>query len=118
MPTWPGTFPFLDDPSAHRESGPADNVTRTPVTSGPNKSRRRFTKAPHPISGNSGIMTDAQIDLFKAFFRDDLKDGALRFDATHPRTGATKSFRFTETYEIIYLHDDVARVSMQLEYLD
>lgn len=62
------------------------NVVQFQTEVGAQKRRRRTT--------NSGYMLNAQYKLshadlatFWQFYEDDLLDGVLRFDMTHPRTG-------------------------------
>ena len=117
MPDWPATVPFADRPDSYKESGPTANVKRTPMENGPVKTRRRFTAASRMVSGETSLLTDAQIDTFETFYRDEIGDGALPFDAVSPRTGLTHSYRFMETYELIYVHADQSRISMKLERL-
>lgn len=112
---WPGTFPFIVNPEDFREAGPTGNVIRSPMERGTTKQRRRFTNASRPVEGSTSVMTTAQVALFETFFRTTLKDGTLPFTATNPRTGATETFKFSDTYEVIHLLDNKARIAMKLE---
>lgn len=111
-------IPFLDDPSAHDETGPEGNVLRTPMDQGPSKARRRFTAASRKISGRTDIMTNAEVDTFETWYDDTVK-GVNSFTAIHPRTGVQETFRFLKDppYKIVYLHDDKNRIEMELEVL-
>lgn len=76
MASWPSDLPQEFDQEGFG-SGPPDNVLRTPVDAGPQKSRKRFTSAPTPLTGNM-IMTNTQLESFKSFLKT-IGDGALRF---------------------------------------
>lgn len=115
MPTWPSGLSFIASPNGFRRTGPIANVIRTPMDAGPVKTRRRFTAAPREISGETDLLTDAQVATFETFFTDDLEDGALSFEADDPVSGVEKTYRFMDTYEIIFLNDDINRIRMKLE---
>lgn len=84
---------------------------------GPVKSRRRFTAAPRAIAGTTDIISDADVATFEAWYSDTIEDGALSFTADHPVTGVATQFRFTDTYELIYINDDKNRIQLKLEIL-
>lgn len=118
MPDWPtGSFPFIDDVNNYRETGPQDNVLRTPMDAGPDKTRRRFTAARSLLNGQTDVVTDAQVASFKTWFSNTIFDGAVSFTADHPRTGVSTDFRFAAPYEILYVGGDQNRIVMQLEVL-
>ena len=117
MPTWPAGVSFIAHPDTFRESGPLGNVIRTPMEHGPVKSRRRFTAAPRAVTGQTDIMTNAMIDIFEVWFRDLIADGALSFTAVNPRTNLSKTYRFTDKYDVIFINDDKSRLSLKLEQL-
>lgn len=85
MVDWPGTLPDLVSQPDYEE-GFADVVIRSPMDTGRPKRRRRFTaaikslKVTIPLSG-------VELDIFTAFYEDDIKGGSLSFNYTHPRTG-------------------------------
>lgn len=116
MPAYPA-ISFIESPEGFNRSGPLDNVIRSPMEQGPVKSRRRFTAAPRAISGSTDLITDAEVATFETWYRDEIGDGAIPFTADHPITGVSTTFRFTQTYEIVYLNDDINRINMQLEIL-
>lgn len=113
--TWPSGIPFIDNPSAFRESGPMGNVIRTPMEHGPSKTRRRFTAAVRQYSGETDVMTNAQVSTFETWFDDTIASGALSFTATNPRSNVTQTFKITDPYEIIHINDDENRISLKLE---
>lgn len=112
---WPVGISFIAHPDTYQESGPIGNVLRTPMEKGPVKSRRRFTSAVRHVSGQTDIMTEAQVETFIDWHRDTIAGGALRFTAVNPRTGQTGTYRFIDKYDIIHLNDDKERISMKLE---
>lgn len=116
-PAWPAGISFIAQPSSYRESGPKGNVIRTDMENGPAKSRRRFTAAVRHISGNTDILTDAQVATFDTWFTDTIDDGALAFTATNPRTGATETYRFLKEYDVLHIDDDKNRLALTLEKL-
>lgn len=92
-------------------------ILRTQMDAGPAKQRRRFSAAPIAIAG-SMLLTAAQAALIEAFFRDTLALGALPFEWTHPRTGALRTWRFTEPPQLAAAASGAWwRVTMKLEIL-
>ena len=92
MPTWPATLPQEILQRGYAE-GMGDNVLRSQVSAGPEKTRRRFTSAPRPLRGVM-TLTKAQLDIFKSFFRGDIADGALSFDFPHPHYPSAIQVKF------------------------
>lgn len=90
---WPAGLPQNLRTSDLQETMP-DTVLRTQMDAGPAKARRRFTAAPRPFSG-SLVMTQAQVEVFDAFFVDVVAGGALQFEWKFPRTGTICDVRFT-----------------------
>lgn len=114
--TWPAELPqkFLAEGYSRAA---ANNLLRSSADIGPGKTRRRSSAGPQPLSGNLS-MKSAQLETFKAFFKNDLKDGALRFNWIDPDDGVTPvEMRFTR--EPSWVKSSVSRwvVSMQLEIL-
>jgi hypothetical protein len=92
-------------------------MLRTQMDAGPAKQRRRFSAAVTPIAG-SIMVPAAQAALFEAFFRDTLALGALPFEWTHPRTGALRTWRFTEPPQLTPQASGTWwRIAMKLELL-
>lgn len=115
LPTWPVGLPFINHLGTYRETGPQGALLATPMDAGPSKSRRRFTAALRAVSGQTDIMTDAQIDTFEDWYEDDIGGGALAFTAVNPRTGVTQTYKFTpKGYDLIYIDTDKQRVSADL----
>jgi len=113
---WPAGLPNFEKPL---RSGFSETVGSTKKRSemevGPAKGRRRSTAQVDQLA-LSYYMTDSQVSTFESFYNSTLKNGSLRFDATHPRTGKTKEFRIREdpTYEPF---GNDYRVSFQVEVL-
>jgi hypothetical protein len=79
--------------------------------------RRRFTAAPRPLWVMLR-MTSAQVELFEAFVREDLQDGALPFGWVHPRTQEPAMLRLTAPYVLAPQGRGLRwRVLLQLEVL-
>jgi hypothetical protein len=113
MPAWPNTLPQYFNVAGYSEE-PADNTIRTPMETGDIKSRRRFTGQYDIISGAID-MTAAQFETFKAFWRDDLKDGSLTITWVHPTTRANATFRPTKRYAAPVFGVDNRRVQLQFQ---
>jgi len=88
---WPGTLPAY--PRRDLGWSPKGNVIAFGTEVGKGKRRRRSTYDSE-LWSLSFIMTDAQLAIFKAFVRDDLKGGSLPFDFVYLRTGDTYRFSF------------------------
>lgn len=113
---WPAGISFIDHPGSYGETGPQGNLIRTPMDKGKPKSRRRFTGVSRTVSGETDIMSSADVAVFETWFNDTLDGGALPFTANNPRTGVSETYQFKETtYDIIHVHTGRARLKMSLE---
>lgn len=94
--TWPLTLPqsFLVEGFTQEAT---DNVIKSAMESGPSKARRRYTATTQPFTGKM-ILSLAQYDIFRDFYRDDLQDGALTFTMPDDVEGGTMEVRFREKY--------------------
>lgn len=108
---------------ADLKESPAALLLRTSMQSGPAKARRLGTAGARPIAG-SIILSRSQLETFDEFYTDTTESGALSWEWTHPRTGATRVFRFTKepVYEPLTMRTDNAardrwRVVLDLEIL-
>ena len=115
MPQWPATLPPLNEISGFNERQPK-NTLRTPMDAGPAKVRRRFTAGVRPLQGRM-LMDADQIEILDSFYINDLASGSLKFDITHPRTGAAASARFVEEPDWTHLSGPYYTVALQLEIL-
>lgn len=120
MPTWPSSLPDKPLSNGFVERAPS-NVIRTPMERGAAQQRRRGTSAPRPFDVRFSLSKD-QAATLDAFIRDDLADGALSFEYTHPRTGTLGRFRIVvEEGEPPAQYEHVGgtrwRVTMRLEQL-
>jgi hypothetical protein len=116
MATWPATLPQAVIGRGFSETLP-DLVLRTPVESGPAKSRRRLSYNVRPTTATI-IVTQAQAAIFDTFYNTDLEGGALSFDWISQRTGAAVSLRFTGVPKITNLSKRAYwEIAMQLEIL-
>ena len=109
--TWPLTLPqsFLID--GYNEEG-RDNILRSQMETGPDKTRRRYTAAIQPFSADM-IMDQATFLIFKDFFVNSIQDGSLTFEMPDDLNGGTMDVKFREKYKAIFL-GTVWRVTMGL----
>jgi hypothetical protein len=90
---WPDDLPTCLLLENYTEQ-PETNVAEFAAEVGPPLRRRRSSVATALITG-SVIWTKAEIGALLEFHRDTLRDGALTFIFTHPRTGDLEEFIFT-----------------------
>ena len=95
MPSWPGTLPADLLVEGYRERPPVTGLRFDP-DAGPAIQRRRLTANVRPIAGVLSL-TKAQVAIFDDFWVNTLANGSLEFDWTHPRAGASVTFRFVNT---------------------
>ncbi|WP_288659542.1 MULTISPECIES: hypothetical protein [Pseudomonas] len=78
---------------------PVSPLKRSEMQSGRARQRRRFTSVP-TMASVSWIMNDVQGQLFEAWFRDALEDGALWFEMPLKTPEGERSYtaRFTDIY--------------------
>lgn len=114
--TWPSTLPQAPLLSGFRET-PPDNLLRTEMDVGPAKTRRRTTSSPRPVEWPC-LMSLAQVNTFEAFYKNTIRGGALRFNITHPRTGASVEARITEVEAYRALSHNIIQVSITMEFFD
>jgi hypothetical protein len=114
MPAWPGSLPQAPLLGA-TEKFP-DNLIRTKMDTGPDKVRRRFTAGVTEVAFPL-LLTAEQADDLDTFFRATLKDGSLRFDFRHPRTGAQVEMRFLAPPELRLLTPSKYRATLRMEIL-
>jgi len=94
--SWPAGLPNFEEPlrSEYTETV-GSTKKRSQMEVGPAKVRRRSTA--HVDQMTLGYyMTESEVSTFETFYNTTLKNGSLRFDATHPRTGNTEDFRILE----------------------
>lgn len=113
MPSWPNALPQTPLIASYAEEL-GFPVIHAPVD-GPPLSRRRYTAAPDVISV-AFVMTTAEVETFKAFYRDDIKHGSLTYTWNERGiAGATvRTYRMTGPPSIIPLSDERWRVSFGL----
>jgi hypothetical protein len=120
MPTWPASLPQQPLIDGYQESTP-NTLVRTQMDKGPDKVRRRFTAGTRTFAVQF-LLDETQTATLETFIEDDLEGGALQFDHTHPRTGASVSFRIVPVSQdalVTYANTGGVfyRVQMQLEIL-
>jgi hypothetical protein len=113
---WPPSVPQVPEIGGYAESMPAA-MLRTEMDVGPAKQRRRFTGAVTPLRC-AIVMSKAQLATLDEWFRVTLAMGSLPFEWTHPRTGALRTWRFTEPFVLVPILDgETWRVQLSLEML-
>ena len=95
VPSWDSRLPQKMKMAGLGGSEP-DNVLRSTMDVGPDKTRPRGSAQPEPIQGYQ-IMTKTQFGYFQSFYRTTLAQGSLRFSWTHPVTGASCEMKFRES---------------------
>lgn len=111
---WPGSLPgAIAD--GYQEVFP-DNVIRTQMETGYPKTRKRSTAAPYQLRLLFN-MTKAQVATLYTFFSSTINDGVDSFTMTHPRTGASETFRMLNPPDISIADGINYRVLIQLEQL-
>jgi len=94
---WPTTLPVAPLVQGYSEGLP-NNQLRSSMSAGPPKVRRKAGLVPWPMAV-SFLCTSAQAETLMEFAHDTLMDGVLRFEWTHPRTGATVEVRMAPSSE-------------------
>lgn len=115
MPTWPASLPQTVM-TAGLEERPPDTSLRSQMDAGPAKVRRRFTAGVRVFSATVPL-SDTETETLDSFYQTDLQGGALRFDWTHPRTGAAVKFRFVTPPRYAPRSSKLWLVQLQLEIL-
>ena len=99
IPSWPSNIlPFEPERGSYSLTHQDDSV-RTSMEVGPKRVRRRFTDTTSLVQ-MTWDLRDLEFDYFRAFFQDDLQNGALWFDVSI-YTGSeycTKRARFLEPF--------------------
>lgn len=113
MATWPSIPAFQIN--TYKESSP-DNTIRSSMGIGVDKVRRRTTASPYQISFQL-ILTTAQLTTLETFYNTTTVGGSVRFDFTHPRTGATVKARFVSPPSWSDIYARAYRVEINLEIL-
>lgn len=96
MPVWPQSLPQVLLLDGYQEE-PPNLVMRTEMDAGPAKVRRRFTAGERPIIGALHL-TKAQVQTLDDFYLITLQGGSVKFDWSHPRTGAAATFRLRKIF--------------------
>lgn len=111
---WPASLPPLFKGVGYDEIE-EDGAYRTPMDSGPGKSRPR-PDAPNPQLPRTQILTLEQYETLKQFRKVELSNGALSFKEFHPRTQDTATFRFKGPMQMHY-ENGFAMTSFTLEVI-
>lgn len=110
---WPTTLPQYVLQDNFKET-PVDQVIRAQPDFGGVKMRRRFTAKFINMTWTMQ-MSNSQVAIFEDFFFNILKAGSLTFNAPHPRTRTTTTFKIKGTYDISAVSGDIFRVTFNVE---
>lgn len=108
---WPPTLPVYPLADAYSEGLP-NNQLRSQPSAGPAKVRPKGSPGPRPLRA-SFLLTSDQVDTLYEFAETTLGHGTLRFQWTHPRTGATIETRMVAAGDKLV---DVAPVNGGLQW--
>ena len=92
---------------------PPNRVLRTEMETGVDKTRRRSTNAPRPVSFKIFPLTDAEVTTLDDFY---LTNDITKIDFTHPRTDTQVSATFTSTPKYNYT-ETAWSVDVELEII-
>lgn len=93
-PVWPASLQQRLEQQGYTER-PPDNLQRTPMAKGPQKTRQNTTANERPVTGII-YCTGAQLDTLDAFFVTTLASGSLLFDSNLIRGGALVTARMVD----------------------
>lgn len=111
---WPASLPPLFKGVGYDEIE-EDGAYRTPMSSGPGKSRPR-PDTPNTQIPRTQILTLEQYATFKQFRDVELSNGSLPFDEFHPRTKNAVTLRFKGQTQMRY-ENGYAMTSFTLEVI-
>jgi len=92
---------------------PPNRVLRTEMEAGIDKTRRRTTNAPRPVSFKIYPLSDSEVTTFDDFY---LANDAIRIDFTNPRTDAQVKARFISPPKYTAIETDWS-VDVELEII-
>lgn len=92
MPAWPAELPQFVQEQGYKETLP-DQITESPMDSGPPKTRRLFTTNYRPLTVTIWC-TAEQAEDFEEFYLDDCAGGSLSFTWVNPITQVAATFKF------------------------
>jgi len=112
---WPATIPALTLTDGYQESlGDASYHSET--DSGPGKSRPR-PDAPNDQLSFSQVYDSGNIDDLVTFYATTLANGSATFTENHPRTAASKTFRFVNAPQFAHITGPLYRATFVLEVM-
>lgn len=111
---WPNTLPQQLQLSG-ASLGMGDGLVEYAPQQGPSISRRGTTAVMRPLVG-AMVLSNAQVDIWEAFFYTTIANGALPFTFPDPRTGAAVLVKFTKQSQpsLVPLGADNFRLSLSL----
>ena len=116
VPSWPDTLPQRYRVDGN-QMGMGDGRLRSQTDTGPGKMRPRSSAVADPLAVTMR-MRSAQLDILKAFVRDDLAGGTLPFTIPVAIGGGTWLVRFADSLPSwVNVGGDRYNVSLALEIL-
>jgi len=116
LPVWPSTLPqFI---TKENFSSDYSNAIKSTPAYGPPKFRRRSTVGYETLGVGWKVTLD-QLDIFKDFYHDTLKDGTeqFTFDSPYDGTDITCNFMADQGYKTTFMGGDHWIVTAQFIYL-
>lgn len=114
---WPATLPDFDNTLLGRyEEQQGSTTVRSSVDVGPAKTRQRTTASVDRLTVGY-VMDGSQVEDFVQFFEDTTRHGALRFEATHPRTNTIVEVRFRNRPTYTPFSTNKYKVTFEVEVL-
>ena len=108
---WPESLPCQPEQGTWQETLQSD-VVRFQPEAGPPLMRRRGT-VQTALSSCTFVFTKAQAIIFRAWYRNDLKGGSLRFSLDHPVLGVPAEWTFEGEPQMSAMTNRKVRVAMQ-----
>jgi len=96
---WPASLQDCLNDVSWSES-PVDTAIRNQPSTGPAKSRRRYTNPERGITGTIWLLSDADWNTFRDFYDVTLQGGILEFEFEHPITQVVMVYVFNSPYTV------------------
>ena len=91
-------------------------VIRSPVDQGPQKVRRRYTRAITGVVAGLAV-TKIELDEFDQWFDVTLQGGSLSFYVTSPITGEQRETRFLQPPRLVPIDTDNFNLELIMEFI-
>ena len=113
MAKWPAYLPEFWSAEDYAETW-MDGVSRTEMSVGPAKTRRRFTRMRRTLR-RSFVLRASQYADFWNYIDVDLAGGVASFDINHPLTGTPMTLKLAEPPQFAALGIDAFTVTLVCE---